>query len=227
MTEKQNGDTKPTEKPIIIRRSVKHNFAPSERLDLGDQMVKALADKTLIEDEFEAVKSQYKAKITAAESQVNALAATLRAGFEMRVKDCSVTFRPDRKKEIHVVETGELSAVEDMTSDDLQLDLIRAESVFELREEIQFCQAGTDQGLIVVGRMKERWYSALRIKIGLNAIQERLDSEQRAFKQRFDAVNTAARRAQDWLDSNLGKDNAKGFVDLLAKAVEPHKERVE
>lgn len=224
MPEKQ---TKEEPKPMIIKRMVKHVFTPDDRMQLTDIMLGAMDAKTSREDEFQAVKDSYKAKISEAESQVTSLAATLRAGFEMRTKDCAVRFLPDKKKEITDLETGELVAVEDMTPDDLQIELLQAEAEFECKEEIAFCQAGDDKGVIVVGRLKNKWYSAIRVKIGSHSLQERLDSEQRAFKVRFDAVNIAAKRAQDWLESNFGKDNAKGFVEPLGKAVESQKERLE
>lgn len=224
MPEKQ---TKEEPKLMVIQRIVKHVFAPDDRLKITEQMLNAMASVTSLELEQQAVKDSYKSKLSEAESRVNTLASSLRAGFEMRTKDCNVRFLPDKKKEITVLETGELVAVEDMTPDDLQMELLQAESEFEAKEEIAFCQAGDDKGVIVVGRLKNKWFSAVRVKIGSHSLQERLDSEQRAFKVRFDAVNVAAKRAQDWLESNFGKDNAKGFVEPLGKAVESQKERAE
>jgi hypothetical protein len=66
----------------------------------------------------------------------------------------------------------------------------------------------------------------VRVKVGSKAITERLDSEQRAYKQRFDAIKTAAKTASQWLKDNL-KDLAKGFEEPIAAAVEAHKERAE
>jgi hypothetical protein len=215
------------EPPRIVRRKVKHIFSKEELLDQNEALLNAMAALTGINEEFDSVKAKYKARITAAESDINARAAIMRAKFDLRDKDCTVTYRKDRKKEIHVQETGELVATEDMTREDLQLDLIQAESIFDAKEEIQFFVAGEDRGLIVVGRFKEKWYVALRIKIGSHSIQERLDSEQKAFKERFDGIKIAAKKAQEWLNNNFGVDNAKGFIEPMAKAVDAQKERTE
>ena len=68
---------------------------------------------------------------------------------------------------------------------------------------------------------------ALRIQVGNRRIDERLDGEQRACKLRSDAIARGARRAQEWLTENLGKEAADGFKNSILDAVEEHKARVE
>jgi hypothetical protein len=116
--------------------------------------------------------------------------------------------------------------VEDMTQADFQQDLIEAESKFDKREEISIFEAGADKCSIVVGVFMGKWYSAVRLNVGKHVFSERLDSEAKAFKHRWDAINTAGKRLMDIIARVLPKD-AKGFEEPLAKALEPHKERVE
>lgn len=221
-----------TPKPIIIRKSVKHTFSPEERLALNNDLLVALEAKTNSENEFDSVKATYKAKITEAESKVGLTAAMLRAGWEMRVKDCEVRFRPmDRKKDFFIQDAEKNFTVpvltEEMTSEDFEQDLIRAESIFSKKTEIGLWIAGEDRGKIIVGQLAERWYSAVRCNVGKERMEERLDSEQMSFKLRFDAVQRASKRCLGWLTDILGKDKAKGFVDQINAKVEAEKDKVE
>jgi hypothetical protein len=84
----------------------------------------------------------------------------------------------------------------------------------------------SDAGILVVGRLNDRWFSAVRATVGNKSIDERLDSEQRSYKNRFDAIKVAAKNASQWLKDNF-KDHAKGFEAPIATAVEAHKERAE
>lgn len=186
---------------------------------MSENLVVALGQVDTEEADFDSVKATCKAKIEQAQSQVQALSSALRAGFELRTKDCTVAFDVKaRKKTITCVETEEVVAVEDMTADDLQTELQLAESVFEDRVETPLWVCGQDQGLLVIGSMNNRWYSAVRLSVGQHRLDERLDSEQRAYKKRDDAVNEAAKRAYKWLKDNF-KEAAKGFEDNIAAAV--------
>ena len=61
-----------------------------------------------------------------------------------------------------------------------------------------FPAAGEDRGELIVGKFGARWFSALRIKVGKSILEERLDSEQRSWKTRADAVCRAGKRASEW-----------------------------
>lgn len=227
--------------PKFETKHVKHTFSLDERNTIGGDLARAIATLRGTEAEFEQVKASYKAKVTENESRIESLSTSLMNGFEMRNKRCLVVFRPaEKKKDFFPLTDEEVKSpdvaivgrepvlTEDMTPGDFQTELVQAESAFECREEIDlFPPTETDKGLMVVGRLNGKWFSAVRVTVGKNAIEQRLDSEQRAYKQRFDAVNAAAKAAWGWLKDTLGKDNAKGFEDPIAKAVESHRERVE
>lgn len=227
MAEKEVKESKPELKPIIVKRAVKHTFTREEREEMNVELLNQFDACKNAEAEFDSVKASYKAKISEAEAGRDTIASQLRAGFEMRQKECRVEFSPaEQKKRFYVVETGELAATEPMSSEDYQQDLIQAESSFELREEITLYHTGTDKGVLIVGRMKGKWFSALRMRLGTPEIQERLDSEQPCFKKRFDAIAKAAKRAMEWLKSQ-DKKSAEGFEDPILAIIEKHREREE
>lgn len=230
---------KTTTKPITIKKSVRHDFTADEIKQLNVDFGNAYDTLRATEAEFDNVKAVWKAKTTEAESRMTTLRATINAGFEQRLKDCVVIFRPtDGKKDFYLAETfstgsisGQISAeakllcTEDMTQADFEQDLIQADSAFENRGEIELWNAEADCGLIVVGSQGGKWFAAVRGSVGKHRIEERLDSEQPASKKRFDAIQRASNRVNEWLKSTLGRDAAKGFEEAIYQAVEAEKEK--
>ena len=230
--------TKP--EPKIEIKSVKHTFTPVEREDLGSGLARCIGTCRGIETEFDQVKASFKAKLTEAEARIDNLSTSLVNGFEMRNERCAVVYRPADRKKDYFLETsfkaaaeqgwhGQLdpALTEDMTRDDFQAELIQAESKFDCREEIElFNPTDSDSGVLVVGRFGQKWFSALRVKIGKLVLEERLDSEQKAFKFRPDAVAMGVKRISEWSKANL-KDLAKGFEESFRGVAEAHKERQE
>lgn len=224
---------KDTETPTKVEtKSIKHTFTTDERNNIGGDLARAIANMRNTEAEFEQVKAGYKARTTECEARIDNLSTSLMNGFEMRNEKCVVVFRPkDRKKDYYLEsefteKNGEsvLLLTEDMNSDDFAQELIQAESKFDDREEIPlFATAGSDYGSLIVGRFSGKWFSALRVKIGRWELAERLDSEQKCFKHRPDAVKTAVKRVQAWAKDHL-KDHAKGFDDSFQSVIEAHKE---
>jgi hypothetical protein len=210
-------------------KTIKHVFTQPEKEQLHGDLLMALSTKETTEDDFENVKATWKAKLTESEARIGTLAATLRAGFEMRQTRCAVVYRAKERKKDYFLDGNRETPVltEEMTDADFQAELLAAESQFELREEIElFPPMGSDAGILVVGRLNDRWFSAVRATVGNKSIDERLDSEQRSYKNRFDAIKVAAKNASQWLKDNF-KDHAKGFEAPIATAVEAHKERAE
>lgn len=216
-------------------RSLKHTFTESERNQLGGDLARAVSSLRGHEADFDSVKASFKAKITEAEAKIDGLSTDLMNGFVMRDEKCVVVFRvPDRKKDFYLQADFEangakavIQLTEDMTASDYALELIQAESKFDAREEIQLFQpAEGDQGLLVVGRLAGKWFSALRVKIGKCELKERLDSEQKCVKERPAAVKIAVERFRKWAKDNL-KDLAKGFESAADAVLEAHKERTE
>lgn len=207
-----------------VKRSVKHVFTEPEKQQLNSDLLNSLADVDTANADFDSVKASCKAKIEEAESRVTTVAATLRAGFEMRTKDCDVFFFPKEKKKVIALapvngEAKVVVATEDMTAEDFQAELLLAESAFDERKEIALWPtAGSDAGILVIGQQRNRWFSAVRMSVGQHKLEERLDAEQRAFKQRDDAIEFASKRAKQWLKDNF-KEHARGFEEAIVKAV--------
>lgn len=225
-------------KPTIIKKNVKHTFTQEEIAALNVEFRQAYANMKAVEADVAAEKSRLKAKMDEAQAQMDLKNATLQAGYEMRVKDCVVIFRPaDKKKDFYLLpqfqSTGELIPDElpvitdDMTQDDFERDLIEAESAFENKAELTLWETGSDKGKLVVGALNCRWFAAVRGNVGALKIEERLDSEQMATKKRFDAISRASKRVNEWLKINLGKDTAKGFADTIYQVVDAEAEKAE
>lgn len=221
-----------------VKKNVRHDFTADEIKQLNVDFGQAYDTLGAVESEFDNVKAVWKAKTTEAESRLTTLRATINAGFEHRLKDCAVVFRPaDKKKDFYLVVDGQPAAIgdevlkpvatEDMTQADFEQDLIQAESGFENRVELELWRAGNDLGLLVVGKLKNRWFTAVRANVGAVRIEERLDSEQVACKNRFGALELASTRLAKWLKANLGKDAAKGFEEAIFAVVDGEKEKAE
>lgn len=225
----------------VETRAIRHNFTPEEKQDLGYRLAQEFSNKVSILADFEAVKKDYKSKEATADAQIQQLHNSLINGFDIRATECFVVFRPrDKKKDFYLVADlkekderpfpyPEMRPVMtlDMDSGDFQQELIQAESKFDKREEIALFPAiEGNYGMLVVGAFAGKWFSALRIKIGKNVLDERLDSEQKAFKFREDAVKAAGKRGLKWFEDNL-QEHAKGFEEPIRKALEAQKGRVE
>lgn len=223
------------DKPKVEVKNIKHTFTDKEANELGANLARAFGTLRGIENEFEQVKSQYKAKITEAESRIDSLSTARVNGFENRNERCVVLFVPKQRKKNYYLELvyeekgpkAEIVLTEDMTNEDFAIDLFQAESKFEHRTEVDlFKPAGNDKGILVVGRFKEKWFTAIRSKVGKLEINERLDSEQKAFKNRSEAVEVAVKRFAEWTTKNL-RDAAKGFEEGLKEVIDANKEKVE
>ncbi len=226
----QNGNGHP-----VIEKMVRHTFTLDERNEIGGNLARSIASQRGIVAEFDQVKAGYKARTTEAEARVDSLSTAIMNGFEMRVKRCRVVYKPkERKKHFYLdgEEADEASTlpvlIEDMTPDDFQADLIQAESIFENRMELPlFIPLDESRGVLVVGQLKGRWFTALRMRIGRASIEERLDSEQRGSKERADAIHLGAKRAMTWITETMGKEKAEGFKQGILDMVEAQKEKVE
>lgn len=225
-----------TTEPKIETKSVKHVFTPEEKNAIGQDLAQAIATHRNVQAELDQVKAMFKAKVTECEAKIDTLSTTMINGWDMRNERCVVIFRPKDRQKDYVLEAdfaknnGKSTVVltEEMTNDDFQAELVQAESKFECREEIPlFPATETEHGILVVGRLAGKWFSALRVKIGRLTLDERLDSEQKACKQRADAILSAVKRVNVWAKEALGRETAKGFEDHFSAAYESQKERVE
>ncbi len=210
---------------------MRHTFTEPERNAIGGDLARAIAESRGIAAEFDQVKADYKAKTAAADSKIDSLSTSLMNGFELRKKRLVVVLMPKERRRHLFLEGSTDTApvlIEEMTPSDYQEDLIRAESRFDLRTELPlFMPVGPDSGVLVVGRLGGNWFGALRVKIGTNKLEERLDSEQPSNKHRIDAVRRGVERFQEWILAAAGKDVAKGFSEYTAKVIEANKELAE
>jgi hypothetical protein len=231
--------------PKIEVKNVKHIFSQEERAQIGADLARAIATARGVAAEFDQVQASFKSRTAAADAQIDGLATDTQNGFRYQNERCVVVYRPNDRKKDYFIERiyseaaniAEQSAskielptpvlIEDMNAADFQAELIQAESKFDSREEIQLFQpTEVDRGVLVVGRFAKKWFSALRVTIGKLTLEERLDSEQRNFKARPDAVAHAVKRVREWAKENL-KEHAEGFDDSFSAVVEAHKERAE
>ena len=221
-----------------IKRSVKHTFTAEETAQLNVEFRQAFANLKAVQADAANVKSQLKAKETEAESRMETLNSTLQAGFEFQDTPLVIVMDFEEGKKFFYLESllvdGELPKdaepiiTEPVTDADRQQELIEAEARFECKEDIAlFTPAGADSAIMTVGRMDGKWFSALRVSIGTRIINERLDAEQPASKNRADQVKRTAKRFQEWLVENLGREESKGFVNSLELVKAEHAEREE
>lgn len=226
--------TTDTNKLKTISKHLRHDYTPTEKAELGISLAQLFAESRGIEAEFSQVKDSYKSKLSEKAASVEKISTDMVNGFDMRNQSCVVVLRPkDRKKDYYLEEgfnekaPGKPVLIEEMTPNDFQQELIEAEGKFEKREEIVlFPPTERDRGILVVGMFNHKWYSALRITVGRHQLEERLDSEQKSFKKRFDAIHSAAQAGIVWFEKVMAKD-APGFKPGILNAVAAQKERVE
>lgn len=217
-------------------KNIRHDFSDTEKQQLGGELARSIGTLRGIETEFDGVKASYKSKTAEAEARIDRISTDITNGFVMRDTACFVVYRPaDKEKDYYVTEASAANPskevppvlTEKMTADDFQRELIETEAKFDAREEIElFKPAGGDRGVLVVGRLAGKWFSALRVKIGKLELNERLDAEQKSVKERPAAVALGVKRLNAWAKENL-KDLATGFAESANNVVEAHKERTE
>src|ERR1019366_917569 len=222
----------------IMVKNVKHVFTPTEIAELHVRFGGSYDSLLTADADLKSVTTQYEAKVVEAETRMTSLRSTINAGFENRDEKCVVILDLKAgKKHFHlesVLVEGKLPKdavpilTEAITDADRQTEMLEVESKFEAKEDIElFKPVGTDNGYLTVGRLNGKWFAGLHVKIGTRIIGERLDSEQPCTKKRADCVKKACKRFGEWLDANLGHEEAKGFHNDLALVVAGHAEREE
>ncbi|MCC7375381.1 MAG: hypothetical protein IT581_12070 [Verrucomicrobiales bacterium] len=200
-------------------RLVRHDFTTAEKVEKGSELARAMQKVQEREDELKASASAMKAGVDEAKAAARKIHTDVLNGFDTRMTRCRVVLRPkERKKEFYPeIKDGVFSTVpsitEDMTDEDYQLDLIASEQRFERRAEIAVFKGG----LIVLGRWKDKWHAALRVSIGAQGVQERLDPTAKSFKLRADAWTHTVKRLEKWVRDTLGDETWKGFEAGLEK----------
>ena len=210
----------------IVKRSVKHVFTPDETAKLNVDFGQSFDSLQSAEADKKSVVTVHTAKVQEAESRMISIRATINAGFEMREKPLVLVMDMEAGKKYFYLESdlveGELpeSAVplitEAITDQDRQQELIEAEAKFEHQANIELFQAvKNDFGWLKVGRLNDKWFSALNVSVGGKSIAERLDGEQPCSRNRIDQVKRAVKTLQGWMEETLGREEAKGFKNAL------------
>lgn len=224
----------------IVKLNVKHILVADEIAALNLQFRQHDRSAADLEDEAKSVKKGYDAKIAAEEAIKSRIGTTLDAGFEFRDKDCVRVLDIKAGKKFHYLaevldaDTGELPAdakpiqTEPLTDEDRQTELFEAEQAFEKLEAIAlFPEAGADIGILKVGRLNDKWFSAVDAVIGKTSHKERLDGDQPAFKKRADAVKKGLKRFLDFIEATTDRETMKGFENHANLVLAEHAERVE
>ena len=209
-----------------IKRSVKHVFTPEETAKLNVDFGQSFDSLVSAEADLKSVTTTYKAKVQESESRMTSLRATINAGFEMREKPLVLVMDMKAGQKYFYLETdlvkGALTKnavpliTEAITDADRQQELIEAEAKFEHQATIElFPSVKNDFGWLKVGRLNDRWFSALNVSVGGKSIVERLDSEQSCSQKRTDQINRAVKVCQGWMEETLGREEAKGFKNAL------------
>lgn len=222
---------KQDQRPCEVRQ-VKHEYTVPEKVQLGSELAHAHEKLGNIEKEFEEVRTGFKARIAAQEAQVGVLATNLRNGYDFRAERVWVTMRPkDKKKDWRLEGDDETAApvlTEDMTPDDFQYQFQMDERKFEAKEEIVlFPSVGDAYGNLIVGRSKDRWFSALRMRVAGMDLVESLNLEGKNWKNRRDCVRQSVARASAWIADKHGLEVANGFAAGFDDVIAAHKEREE
>jgi hypothetical protein len=107
------------------RISVKHVFTQTERIDIGEKWAAGTRDLQNVEDEFASVKADFKSRLERIDLDNGALCRKFSDGFEMREKECIVTFNDPSKgrKTYRLEEGGEVVREESMSACDYEREL--------------------------------------------------------------------------------------------------------
>tara|TARA_Y100000310_G_scaffold254346_1_gene261408 strand:- start:2357 stop:2740 length:384 start_codon:yes stop_codon:yes gene_type:complete len=108
-------------------KSLKHEYDPHERSEIGDRLADAVTEKARLSDEKKSVTSRIGSKIAEQDAIINDCSEGLRSGFEFRPTNCEVTyFYKDGNVETIRVDTGEQVEFRDMRPDERQMELSKA-----------------------------------------------------------------------------------------------------
>ena len=90
MPENVPAENQPPEMIGVEDKFIKYIFDESEKRRIATQMAEHVAEKAQADSELKAVKSQFKSRIDALESNINLEASHLTTGYEMKNFPCRV-----------------------------------------------------------------------------------------------------------------------------------------
>lgn len=106
----------------IIKESVKYIFTDDEKKEIAADMARAVQKVDDLTAELKDIQIQYKANISAKNSEVKAKAALIRDGYEYRYCECHREIK-NNKCYLYDVETGDLVKERDLTADERQIKI--------------------------------------------------------------------------------------------------------
>src|SRR5579859_1706146 len=92
-------------------------FTDQERAELSERLCRAIAAKLEAEDEFKAIKMQFKERIEGHQSEINRVGRRLNFGYEHRNVVCDVLYDTPEPRKKTIVRTdvpGEIVRVQSM-----------------------------------------------------------------------------------------------------------------
>lgn len=123
--------TKPNKQKIETKKS-KHwlrcNLTDEEKLAAGKTQADKAIEKIALENDAKRVGTDFKAKISAVEADLQVLANKISSGYEHRNVVCTEFLgdpEPDKKRIVRD-DTGEQVAVHEMSTSELQRELLNA-----------------------------------------------------------------------------------------------------
>lgn len=104
---------------------LRYDFKHEEIHEMGAELARVSSEVARIKEEKKATTTQYNAKIAEKEAEIGVLGNNINNGHEYRNIDCTVFFNNPNtgKKTTFRNDNGEQVRVENMTSDEMQLDL--------------------------------------------------------------------------------------------------------
>lgn len=116
----------PTIEKRKIVRFLKCQLTPTEILEAGRQQAGKYSEHVRVESDRKRVADDFKAKLSALEAEIGSLAGKIECGYEYRNVPCEAQLGTPEpgKKRILRLDTLEEVAVEDMTAEEMQRDLI-------------------------------------------------------------------------------------------------------
>jgi hypothetical protein len=125
------------EELIVETRYVKHIFCDKELLELSRKMTGALSCIEEKADELKTASASIKAEIAEQEAILHGCADKLKTGYDMRPRQCTVTYENNNVRYIDK-ETGEILEEHPMTEDEqLRLTGVRIDAEDIIRQARQ------------------------------------------------------------------------------------------
>lgn len=106
-----------------VRRQLRYKYTPDERREKGQQLADTHIKLGAVAEEFDRVKSDYKARTGALENDINSLSTQVSTGYEMREYVCAYKYdfpSKGRKTLFRVEPPQDLIVEEEMTIADRQ-----------------------------------------------------------------------------------------------------------